>query len=69
MFNQEMVKLGTQRSVIREIFEFGNQRAKEVGRENVYDFSIGNPNVPAPQVVADVIMDLVANYNPVEYHS
>lgn len=69
MFNQEMVRLGTQRSVIREIFEFGNQRAREVGKDNVYDFSIGNPNVPAPKEVQEAILDLITNYSPVEYHS
>lgn len=69
MFNQQMVKLGTSRSVIREIFEFGNQRAAEVGRENVFDFSIGNPNVPAPREVQAAILDLIEHHNPVEYHS
>ena len=48
MLNEKMVALGTQRSVIRELFEYGKQRAAEVGAENVFDFSIGNPSVPAP---------------------
>lgn len=69
MFNQQMVKLGTQRSVIREIFEFGNQRAREIGRENVFDFSIGNPNVPAPKEVQAAILEIVGTLDPVEYHS
>ena len=69
MFNKDMVKLGTQKSVIREIFEFGNSRAKEIGAENVLDFSIGNPNVPAPKEVQEAIRDLIDNHNPVEYHS
>ena len=43
-----MYELGSHRSTIREIFEYGNQRAAIVGRENVLDFSLGNPNVPAP---------------------
>ena len=59
MFNQKMVQLGTQRSVIREIFDYGNRRAQEVGRENVYDFSIGNPNVPAPAAIQEAIVDIV----------
>lgn len=42
MLNEKMVALGTQRSVIRELFEYGKQRAAEVGPENVFDFSIGN---------------------------
>ena len=39
MYAQDMVMLGSQRSVIRELFEYGNQRAAQVGRENVFDFS------------------------------
>lgn len=68
MLNEKMVKLGTQRSVIRELFEFGKVRAKEVGAENVFDFSIGNPSVPAPDCVNETIMDLVKNYDPVTLH-
>ena len=45
MLNERMVALGTQRSVIRELFEFGKMRAAEIGPENVFDFSIGNPSV------------------------
>lgn len=45
MLNEQMVHYGEARSVIRELFEYGNQRAKVVGRENVYDFSLGNPSV------------------------
>ena len=48
MINQESLSLGQTRSVIRELFEYGNQRAKVVGRENIFDFSIGNPSVPPP---------------------
>ena len=48
MVSERMKGLGTARSVIRELFEYGNIRAAEVGRENVFDFSIGNPSVPAP---------------------
>ena len=48
MVSQRMLQLGTARSVIRELFEYGHQRAAEVGAENVFDFSLGNPSVPAP---------------------
>ncbi|MCD7829894.1 MAG: pyridoxal phosphate-dependent aminotransferase, partial [Clostridiales bacterium] len=44
MLNEKMIGLGTARSVIRELFEYGNQRAAVVGRENVFDFSLGNPS-------------------------
>ena len=48
MVSERMKGLGTARSVIRELFEYGNQRAAVVGRENVYDFSLGNPASPLP---------------------
>lgn len=51
MFNKTMQKLGEERSIIRETFEYANLRAKEIGKENVFDFSLGNPNVPAPKSV------------------
>ena len=46
MLSEKMVTLGTKKSVIREIFEYSKKRAAEIGAENVFDFSIGNPNVP-----------------------
>lgn len=51
MVNERMLQLGTARSVIRELFEYGKQRAAQVGAENVFDFSLGNPSVPAPDAV------------------
>lgn len=59
MLNKVMQKLGKERSVIREIFEYGNARAKEIGRENVFDFSLGNPSVPAPDCVREEIERLL----------
>ncbi len=67
MLNNDMVGLGKKRSVIREIFEYGNQRAKVVGKENIFDFSIGNPNVPAPDSVARAIEE-IAQMDPVAVH-
>lgn len=69
MFNQKMVEMGTRRSVIREIFDFGVQRAAQVGADHVYDFSIGNPNVPAPKEVQEAICEIVQTMDPVDYHS
>lgn len=69
MISQEMVKLGTARSIIRDIFEFGMKRAAEVGEENVLDFSLGNPSVPAPKEVQDAIKELIAELPPKAYHS
>lgn len=68
MISQEMLRLGTAKSVIRELFSYGLQRAAEVGAENVLDFSLGNPSVPAPQEVQDAIIDIVKNNDPMVYH-
>lgn len=51
MISQEMLALGKKSSVIREIFEYGNRRRAEIGAENVFDFSLGNPSIPAPAEV------------------
>ncbi len=68
MISESMEALGKKRSTIREIFEYGNARAKVVGRENIYDFSLGNPNVPAPQAVTDEINRLVREEAPEVLH-
>ena len=60
MFNPKMIKLGQERSVIRELFEYGAARKREVGEEGVFDFSIGNPSVPAPVCVQEEIARLIA---------
>lgn len=60
--------LGTARSAIRELFEYGKKRAAEVGAENVFDFSIGNPSVPAPPEVNQVAVDLLQNNDSVILH-
>ena len=66
--NQTMRHLGEERSVIREIFEYGNVRKKEIGEENVFDFSLGNPSVPAPPEVNAEIARLIADMPPVKLH-
>ncbi len=67
MLSENMAAIGKHRSTIRELFEYGNLRAREVGRENVFDFSIGNPNVPAPEAVRRAIEELAAG-DPVALH-
>ena len=66
--NESMYQLGSVRSAIRELFEYGKKRAAIVGKENVYDFSIGNPSIPAPQIVNDTIKELVTDYDSVALH-
>ena len=67
-YNQKMFGLGSKRSIIREIFEYSKARASEIGAENVYDFSLGNPSVPAPAEVNETIAQLLANENSVLLH-
>lgn len=66
--SQRMLALGTERSEIREAFEYGRQRAAVVGAEQVFDFSIGNPSVPAPLVVNELIATLLRDADPVLLH-
>lgn len=68
MINEKNVQLGKVRSVIRELFEYGKTRKTEIGEENVYDFSIGNPSVPAPPSVNEAIAEIVKTYDPVLLH-
>ena len=59
MISSKMLELGKKSSVIREIFEYGLKRKAEIGAENVYDFSLGNPSVPAPEKVTEVMKKLI----------
>ncbi|MBR6510207.1 MAG: pyridoxal phosphate-dependent aminotransferase [Clostridia bacterium] len=68
MFSEKMMELGKKRSVIREIFEYGNLRRSQIGTENVFDFSLGNPSIPAPDVVNEVMTDLIKNKPSVALH-
>ena len=68
MISEKMTELGKKRSVIREIFEYGNKRRKEIGAENVFDFSLGNPSIPAPDVVNETMVRLIKEKNPVALH-
>ena len=62
MVNERMLGLGSARSVIRELFEYGKQRAAIVGPENVYDFSLGNPSVPAPEAVNETAIRILQEH-------
>ncbi len=63
-----MLALGTKRSAIRELFEYGKLRKAQVGEDKVYDFSLGNPSIPAPKEVDDAIKELVDGGNSVALH-
>ena len=68
MFNQEAVRLGSNRSCIRELFEYGRRRAAEVGPENVYDYSLGNPSIPSPPQVEQAIRDILSDTDSLRIH-
>ncbi len=68
MVNERMRELGAKRSVIRELFEYGKKRKSEIGEENVYDFSLGNPSVPAPHEVNESLIKLLTEENSVTLH-
>lgn len=68
MINEKNVQLGKVRSSIRELFEYGKKRKAEIGEENVFDFSIGNPSVPAPPEVQTALKEIIDTYDPVLLH-
>ncbi|MBR1450271.1 MAG: pyridoxal phosphate-dependent aminotransferase [Lachnospiraceae bacterium] len=68
MISRKMEGLVKGSSVIRAMFEEGKQMAAKYGAENVFDFSLGNPNVPAPKEVNEAIIDIVNNTDSVKLH-
>lgn len=68
MINEINVRLGKVRSSIRELFEYGKRRKSEIGEENVFDFSLGNPSVPAPPEVKAALHELIDTVDPVVLH-
>lgn len=68
MVNERMYALGYARSAIRELFEYGRKRKAEIGAENVFDFSLGNPAIAPPDEVNETLVELLME-NPVGVHS
>ena len=68
MINEKMRALGANRSIIRELFEYGKKRKTEIGVDKVFDFSLGNPSVPAPDKVSKAMTELLQNEDPVMLH-
>ncbi len=68
MFNSKAYALGANRSCIRELFEYGRSRVAVVGEENVLDFSLGNPSIPAPKAVEDAIREILRETPSVAVH-
>lgn len=68
MISDKMKDLVKNNSVIREMFEEGNRLAKIYGKENVFDFSLGNPSVPAPEKVKEAIIKIAESEDPCFLH-
>ena len=68
MIAEKMKNMVKNSSAIRAMFEEGNRLAKIYGAENVFDFSLGNPNVPAPQAVKEAMIEILEKEDPVSLH-
>ena len=68
MLNQVYHQLGSAPSMIRELFAYGLQQAAIVGKENVFDYSLGNPSIPAPAAVNRAIHDIINEVDSIEIH-
>ena len=68
MLNDKNVALGKTRSSIRELYEYGKKRKAEIGEENVFDFSLGNPSVSAPEEVKTELKNLLENTDAAVLH-
>lgn len=66
--NLRAKRLGEKRSAIRELFEYGIRRAAEIGAENVYDYSLGNPSTPPPEAFNEAIKDIITNMDQIAVH-
>ena len=68
MLNPSAYALGANRSCIRDLFEYGCQRAAVVGRENVYDYSLGNPSIPSPKEVDETVRRILDDTDSLLIH-
>lgn len=68
MINEMYKEMTGKGSVIREFFTYANKRAAEIGAENIYNYSLGNPSVPTPQEFTDGLIELLNTKDPVSLH-
>ena len=68
MLNETYRGMLAHKSVIRETFMYGKQRAAEIGYENVFDYSLGNPSVPCPPQFTQAMQNLLETEGPVDLH-
>lgn len=67
-YNKVMFEKGSKRSIIREIFEYSKKRSQTIGGDKVFDFSLGNPNVPPPNAITDCIKNLLESADSTLLH-
>lgn len=68
MIAKKYKKMLEGKSVIRQLSEFATERGREIGYENVFDYSLGNPSVPVPEKFTKVMLEMLATKSPVELH-
>ena len=68
MLNQKYVDMLSKKSVIRQLSEFATARGKEIGYENVFDYSLGNPSVPVAPEFTEGLIELLAKEDPMKLH-
>ena len=64
MMPEKILAWGRNRSCIRELAEYGARRKQEIGAENVFDFSLGNPSIPSPPGVNETVLELIQSGDP-----
>ena len=68
MINETYKAMLKGKSIIRELSEYATARGKEIGYENVFDYSLGNPSVPCTEDYTDTVIAMYQNMNPMEIH-
>ena len=68
MFDKKMLEIGYSQSTIRDLYTYGIARKKEIGEDNVFDFSIGNPSIPAPKIVNDTLIKILSEEDSIKIH-
>ena len=68
MIRQDYKEMLNAKSVIREMFTYATEKGKEIGYENVFDYSLGNPSVPTPKEFTDTMIKLLQESDPIKLH-
>ena len=68
MFDKKMLDIGRSQSTIRDLYTYGLARKKIKGEDNVYDFSIGNPSIPAPTIVNETLIKMLKEEDSIKIH-